>query len=77
MEFDRKSLEKLLSLNDRQLGLVINRIAAENGIDPASFNIDPANIASIRSALSGASDEELKKIAEQFDASKRGGKTGK
>ena len=71
MQIDRDSIDKLLTLNDRQLKLIIQRLASESGIDPAQFNIDPKSIASIRSALSGASDEELKRIAEQYEANKR------
>ena len=71
MQIDRDSIDKLLTLNDRQLKLIIQRLASESGIDPAQFNIDPKSIASIRSALSGASDEDLKRIAEQYEANKR------
>ena len=59
MQIDRRSLEGLLSLNDRQLMTIINRLVATSGIDPAQFNIDPKDVASIRTAISSASDEEL------------------
>ena len=67
MQIDRASLEKLLTLNDRQLKLVINKLASDSGIDPASFNIDPKDIQSIRTALSTASDADLKRIAEIYE----------
>ena len=70
MQIDRNALEGLLSLNDRQLLSVINRLAAESGIDPSQFNIDVSSVASIRQAISGASDEELKSIVDQFEAGK-------
>ena len=74
MQIDRKSIERLLTLNDRQLGIVITKLLAESGIDPSSFNIDPKDIASVRRALSGASDEELRRVAQQYeDYKKRGG----
>ena len=66
MQINRENLEKLLSLNDFQLKMVINRIATEGGIDPKEFNIDPSSIGS-------ATDEDLARIAEQF----AGGKGGK
>ena len=66
MQIDRNALEGLLSLNDRQLLSVINRLATESGIDPSQFNIDVSSVASIRQAISGASDEELKSIVDQF-----------
>ena len=76
MQIDRKSLEKLLTLNDRQLGLVIKKIASESGIDPASLNINPNDIASVRSALSGATDEDIKNITQQYEEYKRNGGKG-
>lgn len=70
MQIDRNALEGLLSLNDRQLLTVINRLASESGIDPSQFNIDVSSVASIRQTISGASDEELKSIVDQFEAGK-------
>lgn len=70
MQIDRNALEGLLALNDRQLLTVINRLASESGIDPSQFNIDVSSVASIRQAISGASDEELKRIVDQFEAGK-------
>ncbi len=78
MQIDRKSLERLLTLNDRQLGLIITKLASESGIDPATLNINPNDIASVRRALSSATDEDLKNIASQYEDYKRnGGKRGK
>lgn len=67
MQIDRASLEKLLTLNDRQLKLFINKLALDSGIDPASFNIDTKDIQSVRNALSTASDADLKRIAELYE----------
>ena len=76
MQIDRRSIEKLLTLNDLQLSLVITKLLAESGIDPASFNIDTRDISSVRRALGGASDEELRRVTEQYEEYKRrGGKT--
>ncbi len=73
MQFDRQSLERLLSLNDRQLALVITKLAAQNGIDISSFNIDPRDIASVRRALSSASDADLMRVKEQYEDFKKNG----
>ena len=73
MQIDRKTLDSLLSLNDRQLMMIINRLVSESGIDPAQFNIDTNSISSIRSAISGASDAELNMIVEQYQANKKKG----
>lgn len=66
MQIDRKALESLLSLNDRQLVAIINRLIAQSGIDPSEYNIDPNSVSSIRNAIRGASDEDLNKIVAQY-----------
>lgn len=71
MQIDRKALEGLLSLNDRQLLAIINRLVAQSGIDPAEYNIDPNSVSSIRNAIRGASDEDLNRIVEQYQENTR------
>jgi hypothetical protein len=72
MEINRDAINRLLTLNDKQLKAVIQNIAKESGIDPAEFNIDTNSIASIRGALSGATDEELRRIAQQYEENQKG-----
>ena len=71
MQIDRASLERLLSLNDRQLQHFITKLATDSGIDPATFNIDLRDVQSIRTALSGATDADLAQIAEMYDKNKK------
>ena len=71
MEIKRENIDKLLSLSDWQLKMIIQKIANESGIDPHQFNIDTNSIESIRRALSSASDEDLKKIAEQYEQNQK------
>ncbi|MBR2387211.1 MAG: hypothetical protein IKB02_00420 [Clostridia bacterium] len=73
MQIDRKSLEKLLTLNDRQLASVIKRIAGEGGVDLSAFNVNPADLESVRRALRGATDEDLLNITRQYEQMKKGG----
>ena len=73
MQIDRKMLDSLLSLNDRQLQSLFVRLINESGIDPSQFNINPQSVQSIRNAIRGATDEDLTKIAEQYEANKKGG----
>ena len=72
MDINRDQINRLLNLNDRQLKAIIQNLAKESGIDPSEFNMDTESIESIRKALSGASDEDLKRVAEQYEANKRG-----
>lgn len=71
MEIKRENLEQLLSLNDWQLKMIIQKIVKESGIDPSQFNIDTNSIDSIRKALRTASDEDLKNIAEQYEQNQK------
>ena len=71
MQINRENLEKLLSLNDRQLKMMVQRIAAQSGIDPKELNIDTGSIESIRSVLSSATDEDLSRIARQYGQNKK------
>ena len=71
MQINRESIDRLLSMNDAQLKMIIKHLAAQSGIDPAQFNIDTNSIVSIRRALSGATDEDLRSIAEQYERNKR------
>ena len=66
MQLDRKTLERMLSLNDDQLRGIILSLAENSGLDLSDFSISPNDIKSIRSALSGAGDEELRRAAEQL-----------
>ena len=71
MQLDRKALNQLLTMNDQQLKAVIQHLAKSSGIDPREFNIDTGSIESIRHALSSASDEDLKRVAEQYEANRK------
>ncbi len=70
MQINRENLDKLLSLNDRQLKTMIQRIAVQGGIDPKDFNIDVNSIESIRRVLGSATDADLNRIAEQYESGK-------
>lgn len=71
MEIDRRSLDRLLSLNDVQLKAIIKNLAASSGIDPAQFNIDLSSVASIRNAIQTVSDEELKQIVQMYEENRK------
>ncbi len=62
MQLDQKMLNRLLNMNDEQLGALIGQIAQEAGIDPAQLGLHPENIASVRQALGNATEEDLAKL---------------
>ena len=71
MQIDRASLERLLSLNDRQLKMIITKLAQDSGIDPSSLNINPSDVQSIRRALGSATDSDLARIAAMYEQNKK------
>lgn len=68
MQIDKKMLDRLLGMNDDQLGDLIRRIAAESGIDPTMLGISTENIAAIRTALSNADSQDLAQYNQIYDA---------
>ncbi len=62
MQIDQKMLNRLLAMNDDQLGALISQIASESGIDPSILGIGSQNIASVRQALSNATDADLEQL---------------
>ena len=73
MQLDRNAINKLLSLNDFQLKIVISRLLKENGIDPSMLNIDTKNLASIRRSLENATDEDIKRATDFISGFKGNG----
>ena len=68
MQLDRNMLERLLAMNDEQLGELVGKIAREAGIDPAQLGINPESIQSIRQALGGASAEDVARMNAIYQA---------
>ncbi|MBP3396059.1 MAG: hypothetical protein J6L87_02680 [Clostridia bacterium] len=66
MQLDRNMLNKLLSLNDKQLEAVVRRFGEEYGLDLSQFHVMPGNMESLRQALRTATDEELLQLRTQL-----------
>lgn len=71
MQIDQKMLDRLLTMNDEQLGEVIKKIAAEVGIDPAMLGLNPNNINNIRTALGSATQQDLQQLNDVYDVYKQ------
>ena len=66
MQFDRTALERLLMLNDKQLEIVVKKLAEDYGLDLTALNVDATNIKKLREALRHADDETLQGLGEQL-----------
>lgn len=71
MQIDERMLKRLLAMDDEKLGEVIQKIAAESGIDPAELGINPQNIESVRSALGSIGEDELEGINRLYEDYRR------
>ena len=71
MQIDQKMLNRLLAMNDEQLGALIGEIARETGIDPSVLGLQSQSLASIRQALSNATDADLEQINKAYSDYRR------
>ena len=62
MNFDRKSIERLISLNDAELSQIIREIAAEAGVDTSSVILGSAELSKLRTFLSLASADDITRL---------------
>jgi len=69
---DKNAVNLLLSLDDTKLAAVINKLATDAGIPPNSLNLGATELAGIRSALSMATDSDLKRAGELINNYKNG-----
>lgn len=66
LQLDRKAMEKLLSLSDRQLASVLEKLGREYDLDLSSFQIRPGDLDGVRNAIRTMSDEDLLRLGEQL-----------
>lgn len=62
MQLDKKSLDRLLSLNDDQLRMVLRGLLKEYGVDPATVPLEQFDMGKLRGALSTATDEDIQRF---------------
>lgn len=71
MQIDKRMLDRLLTMNDEQLGDLIKNIASEAGIDPNQLGLNPDNINSIRQALGSATDRDIEQLNTVYSSYKQ------
>jgi hypothetical protein len=72
MNFDKKSLSKLLLLSDEELIKVLKEIAKESGVAPEKLKIGKADVIKIRAFLSMASDDDIARLLSRFGGKQNG-----
>lgn len=72
MKLDRNAVSRLLSLDDEKFRKVISALAAESGLGIGTPNLSDADVASLRNALSIATDSDIEKAAGLLKKKKSG-----
>jgi hypothetical protein len=72
MTLDKKSINMLLSLDDKRLASVIRQLAANAGIPTDNLNLGERELQGVRDALSLAGDGDISRAAELIEEFKKG-----
>lgn len=67
---DRRSLDRILAMNDAQLRTLIEKLTRDYGLDLSAFSVNAGDLEGLRRALRNASDEDLSELTRQI----RGGR---
>lgn len=73
MQLDRKGIDRVLGLDDRQLRRLIERLAAEAGVDTSSLGVSTADLGALRAALGQAGDADLEVLSRTLEEARRSG----
>jgi hypothetical protein len=75
MQLDRRSLDRLLRLNDEQLRGVLGKLLAEYGVDVSRVPLAQMDMTALRAVLSAATDEDIARFLQGFGTGMPGGST--
>jgi hypothetical protein len=73
MQLDKKSLERLLRLNDDQLRGVLGKLLGEYGVDVSRVPLAQMDMTVLRSVLSAATDEDVGRFLEMMGGNSSSG----
>ena len=62
MQLDKKSMDRLLKLNDDQLRTVIGRLLTEYGVDVSRVPLATMAMGALRAVLHMASEEDIARL---------------
>ncbi len=72
MQLDRKSIDRLLKLNDDQMRAVIGKLLTEYGIDVSRVPLASMDMSALRAVLQLAGEEDVARLLQSM-----GGKPSK
>ena len=73
MQLDKKSVERLLKLNDDQLRGVLGKLLAEYGVDVSRVPLMQMDMTALRAVLSAATDADLTRMLQMLGGSSGSG----
>jgi hypothetical protein len=62
MQLDKKSLDRLLKLNDEQLRAVIGKLLAEYGVDVSRVPLATLDMSALRAVLQMAGTDDIARL---------------
>jgi uncharacterized membrane protein YccC len=74
MQLDKKSLDRLLKLNDDQLRGVLGKLLAEYGVDVSRVRLHQMDMTALRAVLSAATDEDITRFVQMLGGGASGGR---
>jgi hypothetical protein len=74
MQLDKKSLDRLLKLNDDQLRGVLGKLLSEYGVDVSRVPLHQMDMTALRAVLSAATDEDITRFVQMLGGGLSGGR---
>ena len=74
MQLDKKSLDRLLRLNDDQLRSVLGKLLTEYGVDVSRVPLAQMDMTALRGVLSMANEEDISRILQSLGGAQRDGR---
>jgi hypothetical protein len=74
MQLDKKSLDRLLKLNDDQLRGVLGKLLSEYGVDVSRVPLQQMDMTALRTVLSAATDEDITRFMQMLGGGASGGR---
>lgn len=71
MQLDKKSMDRLLKLNDDQLRMVIGKLLTEYGVDTSRVPLATMDLSALRAVLQMASEEDISRLLQAFGGSQK------
>lgn len=74
MNLDKKSLDRLLKLNDDQLRSVLGKLLSEYGVDVSRVPLGQMDMTALRAVLSAATEEDISRFVQMLGGAPGGGR---